>query len=283
MATLNRAGALGPHGFWDALDYTRPLPGESFALVQTVMAHHGGMTIVALANLLHEGIWRRRFHREPMVRATELLLQERLPRRLVVQEPRGLHIEDPPRETATRTPMVRRVDRPETAEPVVALLGDPPYSVMVTHAGGGFSRYRDLAVTRWRADATTDDTGQFCYVHDLAASRTWSGGHQPTGAPADRYHAELGADRVTLVRRDGLVETRTEIAVVVPDAAEVRRVTVTNLGRERREFELTSYAEVVMAPHETDAAHPAFAKLFIETEPTPPRSFTTMECGSEVT
>ena len=101
---------------------------------------------------------------------------------------------------------------------------------MVSHCGGGYSRYEELAVTRWRADGTRDDTGQFCYVKDLATGRVWSAAHQPVCAPADWYRAFLATDRVTFHRADGDIETRTEIAVVPADAAEVRRVTVTNNG-----------------------------------------------------
>ena len=148
----------------------------------------------------------------------------------------------------------------------MALLGRPPYTVLVTHAGGGRSHWEGRDVTRWRADGTTDATGQFCYVKDVARGHAWSAAHQPTCVPADWYRALLATDRVTIHRMDGRVETRTEIAVVPEDAAEVRRVTVTNNGPEPREVELTSYGEVALAPHEADRAHPAFGNLFVQTE-----------------
>ncbi len=266
LAALEALNALGPHGFWDAIDFTRPMPGERFAMVKTVMAHHAGMTIVALTNLLHHDIWQTRFHNESMVRAAELLLQERVPRRLVVQEAAGKRSDEASRDLVEEPTVVRHVNLPESPQPRVALLGDLPYTVMVTHAGGGFSRYQSLAVTRWHADGTADDTGQFCYVRDVTAGRTWSVGYQPTGAEADTYHAHFAPDRATLHRMDGEVETRTEIVVVPADAAEVRRVTLTNYGSEAREIELTTYGEVVMGPAEQAAAHPAFANLFVETE-----------------
>jgi cyclic beta-1,2-glucan synthetase len=137
---------------------------------------------------------------------------------------------------------------------------------MVSHCGSGYSRYEDLAVTRWRADGTTDATGQFCYVKDVTRGRVWSVAHQPTCAPADSYRALLATDRVTFERSDGAIGTRTEIVVVPEDAAEVRRVTVRNHGEDPREIELTSYGEVVLGAIEADRAHPAFAKLFVETE-----------------
>src|SRR5256885_14139687 len=137
---------------------------------------------------------------------------------------------------------------------------------MVSHCGGGYSHYEDLAVTRWRADGTRDATGQFCYVKDVTRQRIWSEAHQPVCARADSYQALLATDRVTFHRTDGEIETRTEIAIVPQDSAEVRRVTLTNSSTERREIELTSYGEVVLAPPNADRAHPAFANLFVETE-----------------
>ena len=136
---------------------------------------------------------------------------------------------------------------------------------MVSHAGGGYSRYEELAVTRWRADGTRDNTGQFCYVKDIDRGRVWSAAHQPVCAPAEWYRALLATDRVTLHRSDGDIDTRTEIVVVPEDSAEVRRVTVSNNGDEPRELELTSYGEIVLAPPDADRAHPAFGNLFVET------------------
>jgi cyclic beta-1,2-glucan synthetase len=266
LTQLELLGALGPYGFRDALDYTRPNPDQKFAVINAYMAHHLGMGLVALTNVLCTGVWQRRFHTDPLVRAAELLLHERIPRRLVVREPQRARLDEAMPEPELEQPAVRRVDDPDTPQPHVALLGEPPYTVMVTHCGGGYSRYESLAVTRWRADGCRDATGQFQYVKDLSTGRVWSAGHQPVCAPADWYHAELATDRVVFRRADGVVETTTEIAVVPEDSAEVRRVTVTNNSDRPREIELTSYGEIVLAPPETERAHPAFANLFVETE-----------------
>src|SRR5690606_20904760 len=135
-----------------------------------------------------------------------------------------------------------------------------------SHAGGGRASYDGLDVTRWRAGGTSDDTGQFCYVRDVTTGRTSSAGHQPLCTPPDRYQALPATDRATFLRVDGDIETRTEIVVVPEDAAEVRRVTVSNNSDTTREIEVTSYGEVVPAPGDADRAHPAFSNLFIETE-----------------
>ena len=266
FARLEEKGALGEYGFRDSLDYTRPQPGRKYAVVQNYMAHHAGMSFVALANTLAERIWRRRFHADPLVRSAEFLLHERMPRRLVLEEPQEASPEESLPRAEMERPAVREIDTPDTRRPEVALLGHLPYTIMVTNGGSGYSRYEDLAVTRWRADGTRDDTGTFIYIKDVTADRTWSAAYQPTRAPADWYRAVLASDRVTFHREDGDIETRTEIAVVPDDSAEVRRVTVTNNSREPRELEITSYGEIVLAAPDTDRAHPAFANLFVETE-----------------
>jgi cellobiose phosphorylase len=266
LEELEGLGALGPYGFCDALDYTRPTPDQRFALVHTYMAHHLGMGLVALTNVLVGHLWQRRFHTDPLVRSAELLLHERIPRRLVLYKPQDDRADAALPEAEQEQPAVRQLDTPDTTHPHVALLGHLPYTIMVTHCGAGYSRYQSLAVTRWRSDGCRDSTGQFCYLKDLGTGRIWSAGHQPVCAPADWQHAYLATDRVTFHRADGDIETRTEIVVVPEDSAEVRRVTVTNNGDDARELELTSYGELVLAPPDEDRAHPAFGSLFVETE-----------------
>ena len=263
---LEIVGALGACGFHDAVDYTRPDPGRDLAVVRNYMAHHIGMSCVALTNALADQIWQRRFHADPLVRSAELLLHERIPRRLVLQEPQETRADEALPDPELERPAVREVVAPNTPHPQIALLGRLPYTIMVSHCGAGYSRYEDLAVTRWRADGTRDHTGQFCYVKDVSAGRLWSAAHQPVCAPADWYRALLATDRVTFHRADGPIETLTEVAVVAQDSAEVRRVTVTNNGEDVREIELTSYGEIVLAPVDSDRAHPAFSNLFVETE-----------------
>ncbi|MGE5732051.1 MAG: glucoamylase family protein, partial [Gemmatimonas sp.] len=272
FAALERHGALGTYGFYDALDYTRVAPGERVAVVRTYMAHHVGMTLVALDNALSigetevEGIWQRRFMADAAVRAAALLLDERVPRRYVPRPPQS----DVPRETvdtATRAQIsVHTVDTPHTPEPHVALLGSAGYSVLLTNAGAGYSRANGIDVLRWRADATKDDIGQWIYIKDLTSEALWSAGYQPVRATPSFYRATFAADRVTFARRDGAIDTRTEIVVIAGEQAEIRRITLVNRSQVTRDIELTSYAEVVLCPAAADRAHPAFQKLFVQTE-----------------
>lgn len=265
FAVLEAEGALGPYGFRDAIDYTRPDPGSRKAVVGTYMAHHVGMSLVAMSNALNRQVWQRRFHSDPVVRSAELVLQERVPRRVVVQDVQG-------EEELARTPIerekpaAREIDTPDTPQPRIAVLGNVPYTLVITNAGGGYSKYGNLAINRWRLDGTRDNYGQWCYLKDLTNGRVWSAAHQPTLTEATWYRVLFASDRVTIIRRDDDIETQTEIAVASDDAAEVRRVTVTNRSGAPREIELTSYTEVVLAPMDSDRAHPAFGNLFVETE-----------------
>lgn len=166
---------------------------------------------------------------------------------------------------AARTMPCRSFDSPAAPAPQVHLLSNGNYHVMVTSAGGGYSHWDDIALTRWREDATCDNWGSFCYVRDLASGHFWSSTYQPTSAQADAWEAAFPEGRATFRRCDRDIETTTDIAVAPQDDIEVHRVRVTNRSLAHRKLDLTSYAEIVLGPLAEDAVHPAFNKLFIET------------------
>ena len=270
MATLEKLGALGPSGFYDSLDYTRTDSLTGPSIVRTVMAHHVGMTIVALANALNlergEGIWQRRFMSDALVRAAALLLDERVPRRYTARSAQS----DEPTDPLVRASRPRSVDREfdtaDTPEPRVGLLGGQSYCVLLTNAGGGYSRAGEMDIFRWRADSTRDATGQWIYLKDVTSGDVWSAAHQPVRAKAMSYSVLFAPDRAVFSRTDHGIETRTEVVVVPRERTEIRRVTLTNRSRSEREIELTSYGEIVLTTAGADRAHPAFQNLFVETE-----------------
>jgi cyclic beta-1,2-glucan synthetase len=268
---LAAAGASGAYGFYEALDYTAPrLPdGASVAVVRAYMAHHQGMVVVAIANVVHDGAMRARFRAEPMVLATELLLQERTPRDVAVARPRADEVQAVGDVREFVPPVVRHFDSPHGSLPRTQLLSNGRYAVMLTTAGSGYSRWRDLAVTRWREDVTRDAWGTYVFLRDVDSGESWSAGYQPRGGAPDSYEVTFSEDRAEIVRRDGAIGTTLQVIVSPEDDAEVRRVSLTNLGTKSREIELTSYAEVVLAPPAVDAAHPAFSNLSVETECVP--------------
>ncbi len=265
---LEALGALGRYGYYEALDYTRSrLPeGARFAIVRAYMAHHQGMTLCAIANVLHDARLRARFHADPLVQATELLLQERTPRDVSVSHPRAEEVTTTARVSDTLAPVVRQLHTPHDATPQTHLLSNGRYAVMLTAAGSGYSRWGDLALTRWTEDSTCDAWGSYFYLRDADSGRLWSSGYQPTGVEAERYEVTFTEDRAEFARTDGTMSTTLEVLVSPEDDAEVRRISLTNNSNRVRNIEVTSYSELVLAPPAADLAHPAFSKMFVQTE-----------------
>ena len=160
----------------------------------------------------------------------------------------------------------RRFSSPYHATPRAHLLSNGNYAVMVTVAGSGFSRWRDLALTRWREDPTCDPWGSYIFLRDVFNGHVWSAGFQPIGRESELYEAAFFEDRAEIRRKDGPIRTIMEVLVSPEEDAEVRHLSLTNEGRGVREIELTSYAEVVLSPPAADSAHPAFSKMFVQTE-----------------
>ena len=164
------------------------------------------------------------------------------------------------------TDMPRHVDSPHQSLPRTHILSNGSYSVMLTAAGSGFSQWRNIAVTRWREDPTCDPWGCYVFLRDVHEGRVWSAGYQPAGVEPESYGVDFYEDRAEISRKDGAISTLLEVLVGSEDDIEVRRVSLTNHARTAREIELTSYAEIVLAPPAGDAAHPAFSKMFVQTE-----------------
>ena len=268
-AARRAMGALGRYGFYEALDFTpsRLPEGEHVAIVRTFMAHHQGMTIVAIANTLQDGRMRARFHREPMIQASELLLQERMPRDVAVAHPRAEEVNGAATRAGTAAPTVRRVPRPRRPRPDHASAVQRP---LRRDADGRRRRLQPLARHRGDALARGCDLRRLGLLHLPARHPQRRGlvGRLAAGRRARPTTSEVvfGEDHAEFIRRDGTLTTTMEVLVSGEDDGEVRRVSLTNSGRQPREIELTSYAELVLTTPAADAAHPAFSKLFVETE-----------------
>ncbi|CAA6604718.1 putative glycosyltransferase 36 [Rhodospirillaceae bacterium LM-1] len=273
LQRLAADGFIGHYGFFEAIDYTpaRQRRGQSSSVVRAFMAHHQGMSLLSLAYLILDRPMQRRFEADRQFQAIMLLLQERIPKATAVTSYTAQLSEARQTPVAVEAP-IRVFDSPDTLVPEVQLLSNGRYQVMVTCAGGGYSRWKDLAVTRWREDGTCDNWGSFCYIRDLASGVFWSTGYQPTLKYPATYETIFSEGRAEFRRRDsigaddGAFETHTEIVVSPEDDIELRRVHITNHSPKRRTIDVTSYAEVVIAPAAADALHPAFSNLFVQTE-----------------
>lgn len=266
LQRLASEGLAGLFGYYEAVDYTplRLRRGESRAVVRSYMVHHQGMSLLSLAYTLLDQPMQKRFHADPQLRATLLLLQERIPKSVAFHEA-SERIFD--RASLSNIEMPLRIMRtPDTPSPEVQLLSNGRYLVMLTNAGGGYSRWRELAVSRWREDTITDAWGSFCYLRDVETGSFWSAMHQPTRRKPDLYETIFSEGRAEYRRQDEDIEAYTEIVVSPEDDIELRRLGLTNLGSTRRTIEITTYTEPVLSPAAADAQHPAFSKLFLQTE-----------------
>ena len=284
LRLLARDGYAGAYGYFEAIDHTHATvdedaseahPAGGGAIVRAFMAHHQGMTLVALANVLLGDVMVKRFHADPRVKATELLLQERVPRSAPITQPRP--VEETRISGSAAVHAVRRFRSPHTLWPHAQFLSNGSYTTVVTNAGGGASFCRGFVVTRHRTDATRDPGSQFIYLRDVRSGTTWSATHHPIGGDVEDYLVTFLAEKAVWSRRVDGITTLLEVAVSTEDDVEVRRLAVTNCSGRAREIEVTSYAEIVLAAAADDLAHPAFGKLFVETEYLPERA--ALLCG----
>ena len=266
-ASLATLGAEGRYGYYEAVDFTpsRLHAEEPHAIIRSFMAHHQGMTITAIANTLQNGRLRDLFHAEPMIQGVELLLQERIPRDVASAPPRATEVLVAAVEHSD-LPAVRTFDAPLAVTPTAHLLSNGNYGVMLTPTGEGFSRWRDLAITRWRAEPTQAALGAFIFMRDTTSGEVWSAAVQPTRTAPEQHRAVFCEHHAAFTHSAPKFTTTTEVVVSAEDDAEARRVTFTNAGRRAREIDVTSFAELVLAPQSSDMAHPAFSKMFVVTD-----------------
>ncbi|MEL1264000.1 glucoamylase family protein [Pseudoxanthomonas putridarboris] len=267
LQRLTALGFDGHFGLYEAIDYTptRVPPGQECVVVRSFMAHHQGMGLLSLDHLLRQQPMQQRFVADAEFQATLLLLQERIPHTGVFHphEAEALGTRATPAETETQLRIFRE---PDTSRPAVQLLSNGRYHGLLTNAGGGYARQRDMAITRWREDGTRDHWGSFCYLRDVESGEFWSTSLQPTCVPVEQYEAIFSDAKAEFRGRKRGYESHLEIAISAEDDIELRRLRLSNRGRRTRTIEITTYAEVVLAPAIADELHPAFSNLFVQSE-----------------
>ncbi len=268
MERLTDAGALGLYGYYDAVDYTasRLLEGQKCAIVKNYLAHHQGMSIAAIGNAVLNGRLREYFHADPVIEAAELLLQERAPRE-VVSVTRAGHLEDRPTGyTDALGLQFVRIDDPLESKRSTSVLSNGRYSVMVTASGSGYSRWNDLAVTRWRPDPTLDQFGTYIFLRDIESGKWWSATAEPKQAEAEKSFTIFADHRAEFHKNANGLDTRLEVLVCSGSDGEGRKLTIMNRSERDRFIEVTSFGECVLSRDDSDIAHPAFSKMFVKTE-----------------
>ncbi len=268
MERLTEAGALGLYGYYDAVDYTasRLLEGQKCAIVKNYLAHHQGMSIAAIGNAVLNGLLREHFHADPVIEAAELLLQERAPRE-VVSVTRAGHLEDRPTGyTDSLGLQFVRIDDPAESRRATSVLSNGRYSVMVTAAGSGYSRWNDLAITRWRPDPTLDQFGTYIFLRDIENGNWWSATAEPKQAPGEKCFTIFADHRAEFHKNAHGIDTRLEVLACSGSDGEGRKLTLINRSERDRYIEVTSFGECVLSRDDSDIAHPAFSKMFVKTE-----------------
>ena len=268
LKRLAAAGADGPYGYYEAVDYTpERLPiGSKYGIVKSYMAHHQGMSLLALNNYLNENVMQNRFHNDPLVDAAKLLLQEKVPTNILFTKENKEKILPFTDVTFDVEDSRREYNEPDYVLPRAHILSNGSYSVMVTDRGTGFSRSNMYDVTRWREDVTLDNYGVFFYIRNTNTNTAWSSTYAPINKRPDMYNVVFTSGVAKYHRKDENIDTVTEVVVSSGDNAEIRRVTLVNHGDEACVLEVSSYYELVLAQHGADVAHPVFSNLFIRTE-----------------
>lgn len=267
LKKLIEMGVYGKYGFYEAIDFNHPdsVNMTPYCIVRSFMTHHQGMILVAINNFLNQGIMRKRFHTEPMVMATEVLLEEKRQSHLISIAKRGYTIRIGKIHLRDNVYSNRYVNTVSPEIPVINYLSNNKYSLMITSDGDGFSRYKNMMLYRWRADRYAN-TGNYIYIKDKNTERLWSTAYHPTKTEPDEYQVIFSPHMAEFKRADGDVFTHTEVSLSPNHNIEIRRVSLTNRGKETKILEVTSYLEVVCDSHLAELSHPAFNKLFIESE-----------------
>ncbi|MHA6483498.1 GH36-type glycosyl hydrolase domain-containing protein [Paenibacillus sp. strain BS8-2] len=268
LAEFERIGGRGRYGYYEALDFTprRLRQDGKHAVIQSFMAHHQGMSLLTLSNLLLPHSMIDRFHRNKEVQAAELLLQERIPEKAKLIRHPALHrLEDDREKTASPADPIREFSSPHTKVPETCVLSNGRFSTIVTASGSGYSSFDGMSVSRWREDPVRDSWGSFVYIRDVATSEVWSASYQPCRgeSPDQRIRFELG--KATFERSHNELNAKMEICASPEFDAEIRRITLTNNGSQNKMVEVTTYVELALANPIADDAHTAFSKLFIRT------------------
>jgi cyclic beta-1,2-glucan synthetase len=265
---MEELGARGTYGFYEAIDYTpgRIPDGDTCKVIRSFMAHHQGMSLLTLANLLLPDKMYDYFHRDKRVEAAELLLIERIPPRaaLLDRELSGkTRIQEP---KPAKIGPLREFLSADTTVPEVNVHSNGVFTTMVTNSGSGFIRYEGMALSRWREDPVTDPWGSYLYIRDVKRDKVWSPSYQPCRVLSDKQRVLFARDRTSFQREDDDMHTLLEITVSPESNAEVRRLTLSNQGSDSKIIEVTTFLELALALPDADKAHPAFTKLFVETE-----------------
>lgn len=267
LKRLRDMGALGEYGYHDSIDFTpaRVREGESYAIIKNYYAHHHGMSILAVNNVIFDGRMRTRFHRDPVIEAAELLLQEKAPREIPMVHAKT---NNPMRNDSggfEDAPM-RIIKSPLNKPRATILLSNGSYSTMLTANGSGYSRWNHYAITRFLPDNAEDQQGTFFFLRDTKTGRWWSATGEPTRIAEEEAISVFTDEKAEYQKSVDGIKSTVECIVATEGDGEGRRIELINTTSQDRILEITSYGELVLNTTDADSAHPVFSRMFVETE-----------------
>ncbi|SHI04026.1 Cellobiose phosphorylase [Clostridium collagenovorans DSM 3089] len=266
LLRLIKEGLEGRYGLYEAVDYTKSRIKKTSKkeVIKCFMIHHEGMSLMALDNVLEKNILQERFHSIPRVKATELLLQEKMPQKVVYDKELTLLKEDI---EEFKTPIIpRRFKANITSQPETQLLSNGSYSLMISNGGSGWGKKDDLHLYRWREDKTLDNYGMYIYIKDVDENNYFSNTYEPVKKFNDTYEVKFSLEKAIFRKLEDELLVTTEITVSGEEDLEIRRLSLYNKGKKDKNLEIMSYCEVVLDGYDGDLVHPAFGNLFITTE-----------------
>ncbi len=268
LMELRKLGALGRYGFHDAVDFTptRVPEGSRCAVVENYMAHHHGMSIAAVANVVFNGMLRELFHSDPVIEAAELLIEEKAPREVKVMSAKQEPTKPGGIQADLARPQIRTITDVARAERELVFLSNGHYSVMLGANGSGYSRWNGQVVSRWKPDPTEDRWGNYIFLRDMANHQWWSATAEPRRVEGEKTSVIFGDDKAEFTKVVGRLTSELECIVATEHDAEGRRITLINMSQEDRYIEVTSYMEPVLSTDDSDNAHPLFSRMFVKTE-----------------
>jgi cyclic beta-1,2-glucan synthetase len=264
---LENMGAVGDYGFFEAVDFNRsteePKQGEN---VRIYTAHHQGMSLVAINNLLNNRIISERLHRNDFIKSCEILLDEKIPEVSNVVQPNQYGYDK-------KLSVVRRYEKerirysntPNTLFPIAQIYGNGKYTVMISNSGAGYSKFRDTYINRYYEDFSLDTSGNHIFIKEIKSGHYWSATYQPTSIKPDDYEVKFYPEYAEFRREDNKTITTLNVFVPPEKNFEIREMTLLNNSDGEKEYEVTTYSEVMLDEYRAGISHPVFNKLFLET------------------
>ena len=265
LQAIKNKNTYGRYGFIEAIDYTKGnvVDGFSGEYVRCYMVHHLGMSFMALDNALNNKILQNIFHSIPEVKATELLLQEKIPERVTFERLVDITAKKVSMEYENFIPRIIEDDEGESKD--VLILSNGSYSTMISSLGTGYSKKENMMMYRWKGESTTDSNGMFFYIKNLNSNEFWGVTYEPTKTSYVE-EIEFYLDRACFHTVNTSIDSMYEVTLSPEDDVEIRKITLKNIGNKGRSVEITSYMEVTLTSFEADMVHPSFSNLFISTD-----------------